>query len=73
MVTKTKPEAIQLIMNGSYKDDDLLKVSYKKKGYAILAQGSQLIHHVTSVEYAKEDRMSLIISMTPGNAYHPGK
>ena len=40
-------------------------------GKCILAQGSKLIHHVTKVESAKEDRISFIISMVPRNAYHP--
>ena len=40
-------------------------------GKCILAQGSKLIHHVTKVESAKEDRISFIISLVPRNAYHP--
>ena len=40
-------------------------------GKCILAQGSKLIHHVTKVDFAKEDRISFIISLVPRNAYHP--
>ena len=47
------------------------RVSYEEMGKCILAQGSKLIHHVTKVESAKEDRISFIISMVPRNAYHP--
>ena len=32
---------------------------------------SKLVHHVTKVESAIEDRISLIISLTPRNAYQP--
>ena len=38
---------------------------------SLYVQGSKLIHHVTRVEYAKEDRISLILSLAPRNAYHP--
>lgn len=61
------------MLNGDYTDEDMIRVPYKKTGYSILCQGSQVIHHVTSVKSAKEDRMSLIISLTPANAYHPGR
>jgi len=73
LVKHTKSVAIDKIINGTYTDEDLVKVPYKRTGYAILAQGSKIIHHVTPVEYAKEDRISLIISLSPANAYHPDR
>ena len=73
LVKHPKEKAINLILNGDYEPEDLVKVSYEKTGCAILCQGSRIIHHVTGVEKAKEDRMSLIISCTPANVYHPGK
>ena len=42
-------------------------------GKCIVCQGSRLIHHVTEVESGTEDRLSLIISLTPANAYHPDR
>lgn len=71
LVKHPKEKAINLILNGDYEPEDLVKVSYEKTGCAILCQGSRIIHHVTGVEKAKEDRMSLIISCTPANVYHP--
>jgi len=73
LIKKTKEEGVKLMLNGDYTDEDMIRVPYKKTGYSILCQGSQVIHHVTSVKSAKEDRMSLIISLTPANAYHPGR
>lgn len=72
LVKHPKEKAISLILNGDYAAEDLVKVSYEKTGCAILCQGARIIHHVTGVEKAKEDRMSLIISCTPANVYHPG-
>ena len=71
MVRHPKQKAIDMIVNETYKPEDLLSVSYEKMGKCILAQGSKLIHHVTRVESAPEDRISLIISLAPRNAYHP--
>lgn len=71
LVKHPKEKAINLIMEGEYTADDLVRVPYKKTGCAIIAQGSRIIHHVTAVKQAKEDRMSLIISLTPANVYHP--
>ena len=60
-----------MIVNETHTPNDLLTVSYEKMGKCIIVQGSKLIHHVTRVEYAKEDRISLIMSLAPRNAYHP--
>ena len=72
LVKHPKQEAINMICNETYKKEDLLSVSYDSMGKCILVQGCKLIHHVTRVEAAKEDRISLIISLSPANAYHPG-
>ena len=53
--------------------DDKLTVEYKNKGCCILVQGSRMYHHVTKVEQAQEDRITLIISMTPKNAFTPDR
>ena len=72
LVKHQKQKAISMMCDGSYTDDDVLSVSYAAKGRCILVQGCKLVHHVTRVEKAKEDRLSFIISLTPANAYHPG-
>ena len=72
LVKHTKEKAINLIINGEYEPKDLVKVSYENRGCAIITQGSRIIHHVTEVQKANEDRLSLIISFTPANVYHPG-
>lgn len=71
LVKQPKQKAIDMVVNESYTPKDILKVSYERMGKCILAQGSKLIHHVTRVESAPEDRISLIMSLAPRNAYHP--
>ena len=71
LIRRPKQQAIQLIVENSLTENDIISVSYAKSGKCILAQGSKLVHHVTKVESAKEDRISLIISLTPRNAYQP--
>ena len=71
LICRPKHEAIQLIVENTLTESDIVSVSYEKSGKCILAQGSKLVHHVTKVESAIEDRISLIISLTPRNAYQP--
>lgn len=73
LVKHPKDKAINMVINGTYTNEDLIQVSYDKTGKCIMCQGSKIIHHVTKVESAKEDRISLIISLTPANAYHPDR
>lgn len=55
-------------------DDQLLEtVDYKEAGFSILVQGSEILHHVTPVKSAKEDRLSLIMAFQPANVYQPDK
>ena len=54
-----------MIVNETHTPNDLLIVSHEKMGKCIIVQGSKLIHHVTRVEYAKEDRISLTPMGTP--------
>jgi hypothetical protein len=40
LIKHAKDDAVKLIMDGTYKEDDLLKVSYEQTGCAILVQGT---------------------------------
>jgi hypothetical protein len=46
-----------------------VQVNYLEKGYGIFMQGSEIVHHVTSVTKANEPRISLVNSYQPQNAY----
>jgi len=48
---------------------DLLNVSYEKKGYALFMQGSEIVHHVTSVQSAIEPRITMVNSYMPANCF----
>lgn len=43
--------------------------SYAHSGYGILAQGSKIMHRVTPVLQANEDRISFVISLSRANAF----
>jgi len=64
-----KKVAKHLLESHTLKDADVEKVSYEKSGYCIAAQGSELCHRVTPVEWAKQARSSLVISFMPANVY----
>jgi hypothetical protein len=49
--------------------DEMMTVSYPGAGYAIVMQGSQILHHVTNVETAKEPRISLVNSYMRRNVF----
>lgn len=55
--------------NNSPPKTDLLSVSYERQGYALFMQGSDIIHHVTPVQKAKEPRITLINSYIPANCF----
>ena len=71
IMKQPKHVATELLINDQVQEADLLRVSYGESGKCIAVQGSQLAHHVTRVQSAKEDRISFIISFQPANVYHP--
>ncbi len=65
-----KYHALQLLGKGSaYKSD---VISYQKPGKMILAQGSEVLHHVTPV-LNDVKRVSLIFGYAPANSFQPPK
>ena len=63
----------QLLLTQTLQDKDVETVSYKKQGYCIAAQGSELCHQVTEVKSAREDRISFVVSFMPANVYQPDR
>ena len=47
-------------------------INYENPGKMILAQGSEVLHHVTPV-LSDHRRISMIMAYTPANAYQPPK
>lgn len=43
--------------------------SYQSSGYGILCQGSKIMHRVSPVLAAREDRISFVISLAKTNAF----
>lgn len=66
-----KHQALKLLSQGSqtYKSE---VISYEKPGKMILAQGSEILHHVTPVTNDVK-RISLIFGYGPANAFQPPK
>jgi hypothetical protein len=48
-------------------------VDYGRSGACIFAQGSEVLHSVTKVQSAREDRISLVMSFQPANVFQPDK
>jgi hypothetical protein len=49
--------------------DKLLTAEYPGLGYALFMQGSEMVHHVTSVESAPEPRITVVNSYMPVNPF----
>lgn len=65
-----KHHGLNLLAKGeSYKSE---AIGYEKPGKMILAQGSEILHHVTPVTN-KIRRISLIFGYAPANAFQPPK
>lgn len=75
IIKHRKERAMPLIYetHNQVPDEDVLTVSYEHAGYCILVQGSEMVHRVRHVEWAKEPRMSLILSLQPSNPFQPDK
>merc|ERR1719419_868485 len=51
---------------------DVEKVSYEAPGKMVLAQGSEILHHVTPIESLKK-RTVIVFCFTPANVFKPDK
>lgn len=52
---------------------DIVNVRYEESGNCVFVQGSEILHHVTAVEYAKEERVSFVMAFQPSNVFQPDK
>lgn len=53
--------------------NNTVTVPYEQSGACILIQGSEVLHRVTRVLAARENRISLVMSLQPANVFHPDK
>lgn len=66
-----KHHALDLLAQGKpFKSE---AIGYEKAGKMILAQGSEILHHVTPVLTKNIIRISLIFGYAPANAFQPPK
>jgi len=68
--TVNKEVALEKIARGEHVEKQT--VMYEKPGKMILAQGSEVLHHVTPVE-SKQERISVIFAFAPANCFQPAK
>jgi len=66
-----KWEAISAL--NSSQEVDSVTVSYEESGNCVFVQGSEILHHVTAVQWAKESRLSFVMAFQPGNVFQPDK
>jgi len=75
IILQEKFQAISTLnlTQGNIEEDLLVTVDYKEAGYSILVQGSEIVHHVTAVKSAREERLSLVMAFQPANVFQPDK
>jgi hypothetical protein len=73
LIKKPRAEAFKELYDtaNNVPEEDLLTVQYPGPGWAIFMQGSEMVHHVTSVKNAKEPRITVVNSYMPANAFVP--
>jgi len=72
---KGKEAGMKLIAdtNNNVPEEDLLRVSYERMGYALFMQGCEIVHHVTPVLKAKEPRVTVVNSYMPISHHVPDR
>lgn len=75
VIKQEKFQAISMLnlTEGNVEEDFLVTADYKEAGYSILVQGSEILHHVTAVKSAREQRISLVMAFQPANVFQPDK
>ncbi len=71
VVNRPTDQALQMLndQKGVFSQDQLMSVHYPAAGYAVLMQGSRMLHHVTPVVSAREPRISLVNSFVGCNVF----
>merc|ERR1712032_469154 len=75
IVRHRKDEAMRRIAEtgNNLPPEEIETVSYEAAGKCILAQGSLMVHRVTRVQQARENRLSLVMAFQPANPFRPDK
>lgn len=60
---------LQMAAEGGVPEEYVRQQSYAHSGYGVLCQGSKIMHRVTPVLEAKEDRISFVISFAKTNVF----
>ena len=71
IMNHNKHEAIDLLAEGKPHKTEV--VGYENPGKMILAQGSEILHHVTPVTSQGTQRISMIFGYAPANVFQPPK
>jgi len=72
IIKKEKYAGMRALVDGSLGSNDVEKVSYEAPGKMVLAQGSEILHHVTPIESLKK-RTVIVFCFTPANVFKPDK
>lgn len=75
LIKREKNEALDMIEDtfNTLPPDAVETIAYGDAGVSILAQGSEVVHHVTQVKWAYEPRLSLVMAFEPKNPFQPDK
>ena len=50
IITKEKHAGMKALVDGNLRDNDIEKINYEAPGKMVLAQGSEILHHVTPIK-----------------------
>jgi len=72
IITKEKHAGMRALVDGSLRAEDIEKISYEAPGKMVLAQGSEILHHVTPIK-SNIKRTVVVFSFAPANVFKPDK
>jgi len=72
IIKKEKYAGMKALVEGNLRANDIEKVSYEAPGKMVLAQGSEILHHVTPIKSLNK-RTVVVFCFAPANVFKPDK
>jgi len=72
IIKKEKHAGMKALVEGNLRVNDIEKVSYEAPGKMVLAQGSEILHHVTPIKSLNK-RTVVVFCFAPANVFKPDK
>jgi len=72
IIKKEKYEGMKALVDGSLRTNDVEKINYEAAGKMVLAQGSEILHHVTPIKSSIK-RTVVVFCFAPADVFKPDK